>query len=294
MDIRTLRYFLAVAHEKNITKAAHELYISQPSLSKQMRNLEKELGKKLLIREKRGIVLTTDGILLRRRAEEIVGLLTKTEREVKSDNEIIAGNILVGGGPSATFNVLAAKFRKKYPSVHFDFYFDDADDIVERLDNGSLDFGILLMPVDSLKYNYLVLPERLHWGVLMNADSPFASLKTIPKKAISRIPLLIHQRLELQRELEIWYCGKISDLNIVGTYNIIHGDPTIFIKSGLGDVLILDALTNFKSEGEKGLAFRRLEPDLRAQYVLVWKRHPVFHRSASAFIEFVKKSLTND
>lgn len=163
MDIRLLKYFLAVAREENITRAAEKLYISQPSLSKQLIELEKELGKKLLVRGKRKITLTEEGVILRKRAEEIVSLLEKTEREIGSDLSNIEGEVFIGGNPVKTILKTASNLVKKYNGVKFNFYSGDAEDVCERLEHGSLDFAILLEPVDSVKYDYISLPDGSEW-----------------------------------------------------------------------------------------------------------------------------------
>ena len=159
MDIRVLRYFLAVAREGNITRAAESLHITQPSLSKQLMDLEQELGKTLLLRGKRKITLTEDGILLRKRADEIVTLLEKTECEISSDTSILSGEIAVGGSPTEQILRAAASIRAKHPDVQFHFYSSDATDVTELLDHGSLDFAVLLEPVDTLKYEHITLSD---------------------------------------------------------------------------------------------------------------------------------------
>lgn len=268
MDIRQLTYFITVARTGNITKAANELYITQPSLSKQISNLERELGKKLLFRSKRGITLTEDGILLRKRAEEIVGLMDKTKAEIKSTPEQVGGQIVIGGGPSNFVISVAAKFRKHYPGVNFEFLFGDANDINERLDHGSVDFALLLAPINSKKYNYLVIPETLSWGVIMKKKNPLSAHKVIRRQDLSKLPIIIHQRHELQKMIEKWYGQDISKLNIAGTYNIINGDPDIFIKHNLGNILTANTFIDLKEHND--LCFRPLKPAINSQFVLIW------------------------
>lgn len=164
MEIRELRYFLAVAREENITRAAERLHIAQPSLSKQLMELEKKLGKQLLIRGKRKITLTEEGILLRKRAEEIVELVEKTEHEIRYDPEETLGDIYIGGSISESVLSAAAELRKKYSGIRFHFYSGDAMDVAERLDHGSLDFAVMLEPVDNIKYDFLSLPDGSEWG----------------------------------------------------------------------------------------------------------------------------------
>ena len=167
MEFRELRYFLAVAREENITRAAESLHITQPSLSKQLMELEKKLGKKLLIRGKKKITLTEEGVILRKRAEEIIELVEKTEQEISCDLEEVMGDIYIGGSISESVLAVAAELMNTYPGILFHFYSGDAVDVAERLNHGSLDFAVMLEPIDNIKYNFASLPERSEWGILM-------------------------------------------------------------------------------------------------------------------------------
>ena len=194
MDIRLLRYFLAVAREENITKAAESLHISQPSLSKQIMELEQEIGKKLLIRGKRQVTLTDDGVLLRRRADEIVKLLEKTERELSADNVQLSGEVMIGGNPTQNILTAAAKLRAAYPDVRFQFYSSDAIDVLEKLEHGSLDFAIFLEPIDTMKYEYISLNEASRWGLPWLSEQSHCKMPEICLKRIllSMTGLLCH------------------------------------------------------------------------------------------------------
>ena len=167
MEVRELRYFLAVAREENITRAAESLHIAQPSLSKQLMELERKLGKQLLIRGKRKITLTEEGVLLRKRAEEIIELVEKTEQEISYDLEEVVGEIHIGGSTSKSILSTAAQLRKEHPGIRYQFYSGDATDVSERLNHGSLDFAVMLQPIDSIKYEFLSLPDGSEWGILM-------------------------------------------------------------------------------------------------------------------------------
>lgn len=283
MDIRVLRYFLAVAREGNITKAAESLHIAQPSLSKQMMDLEDEIGKPLFIRGKRHITLTDEGMLLRKRAEEIDALMRKTENELKEGNHI-AGQIHIGGGSTQDIYKLAALFRKKYPDVQFCFYCDEAYNVMEKLDHGSLDFAVLLEPIDTMKYDYISLPQVSSWGLLMNKDDPYASLDVIRSQDIQHIPLIVHQREELQRELALWANVEIESLNIAATFNITHGANVNYIKDGLGSLLTVDTLI----EKNENTCFKYLSPPLTTKHALVWKRHALLNETSQCFLETVK------
>ena len=190
MEVRELRYFLAVAREENITRAAESLHIAQPSLSKQLMELEKKLGKKLLIRGKRKITLTEEGVLLRKRAEEILELVEKTQQEISSDTEDVIGDIYMGGGTPPSVLGAAAKLRERYPDVKFHFYSGDATDVSERLNHGTLDFAVMLQPIDNVKYDFFSLKEISQWGILAKKDDPFSSGKVITKEDIRTMPLI--------------------------------------------------------------------------------------------------------
>lgn len=234
MDIRLLRYFLAVAREKNITKAAESLHISQPSLSKQIMELEQEIGKKLLIRGKRQITLTEDGILLRKRADEIVRLLEKTERDLSANVPTLSGEVTIGGTPTKTVLTAAAELRADNPDVRFQFYSSDAIDVMEKLEHGSLDFSIHLEPIDTVKYEYIPLHDPSHWGLLMMKDCKLAKKDRIERADILSVPLIFHRRAGLQRLISHWAETEIENFNVAATYNIVNGSPTRFVKSGLG------------------------------------------------------------
>ena len=215
MDIRVLKYFLAVAHEENITHAAEQLHIAQPSLSKQLMELEAELGKTLLVRGKRKISLTADGELLRKRAEEIVELFDRAVEEMKYGGSEPSGEVAIGGGPTLTVTRAAARLREKYPQVRFRFFAGEAAEVTARLDHGSIDFAAMLQPVDTLRYECVPLGDTTEWGLLMRCDSPYASCERITSSMLRDIPLIMHQRQGLQRELAIWAGTDIEQLTIL-------------------------------------------------------------------------------
>ena len=290
MDIRILRYFLAVAREENITRAAESLHIAQPSLSKQLMELEQELGKKLLIRGKRKITLTEEGILLRKRAEDIVMLVEKTEREIASDFTEIAGRIVIGGNTPNTILQTAASLQKQYPNIQFQFYSGDATDITEHLNHGNLDFAILLEPIDTTKYEFISLPDTSIWGILMNNDSIFAKQPVIRKQDILEMPLILHRRIGLQQEIAHWAQVDLEKLHIAATYNVVHGSPISFVKNKVGYFLTTRDLLAPKLDNN--VAFRPLEPTLQVKYALVWKRHNIFSKAAETFLNKIKQILT--
>lgn len=289
MDIRILRYFLAVAREENITRAAESLHIAQPSLSKQLMDLEQELGKRLFIRGKRKITLTEDGVLLRKRADEIVDLLEKTEREICSDTADVNGEIFIGGTPIKTVLQTSATLRTEHPNIRFHFYSNDATEVTERLNHGNLDFAVLLQPIDTTKYEYISLPDTSQWGILMPSDCALAKKGVVSKEDFCQIPLVLYRRTGLQREIALWAQAELEHINIVATYNVVNGSPIPFVTSGLGYFLTVD--NHLTAEFDKAVCFCPLEPPLELHYALVWKRYPVFSKAAEAFLNTIKSNI---
>lgn len=285
MDIRVLRYFLTVAREENITRAAESLHITQPSLSKQLIELESELGKQLLIRGKRKITLTEDGVLLRKRAEEIVSLLEKTEQEISADHTI-SGEVAIGGMPGKEILQTAVELRAEYPDIRFAFYSGDATEVMERLDHGSLDFAVLLEPVDTIKYEYISLSDSYRWGLLMPSNCALAAKQAVEKKDLCSVPLVVHRRVGLQREIAHWAQTDMEQMNIAATYNVVNGDSAAFVRSGLGYFLTSD--DHLPEQLDADLCFRPLNPPLEIRHAIVWKRYAVLSKSAEAFLRKIK------
>ena len=290
MELRTLQYFLAVTKEENITRAAESLHISQPYLSKQLMELENEFGKQLLIRGKRKIILTEDGIILRKRAEEILSLVKKTESDLNSNNPQISGEIAIGGNPTMTVLNAASHLRIHYPDVHFQFYSSDAIDVLECLEHGSLDFAIFLEPIDITEYDYISLPESSRWGLLMSSDCELAERDCIEKKDLLQTPLIFHRRAGLQQLISHWADADVKAFNIAATYNVVNGSPTKFIKSGLGFYLTTEDL--LPAVLEQDVCFRPLNPPLEIHYALIWKRTAFQSKAAEMFIKELKHSTS--
>ena len=282
MELRLLRYFLAVAREENITRAAERLHISQPSLSKQLMELEREIGKPLIIRGKRKITLTEDGVLLRKRAEEIIALIEKTKQELNADTLQISGEVAIGGNPTAPVLAAAAAVHREHPDVRFWFYSSDATDVTERLDHGSLDFAVLLEPVDTAKYEYLSLPGSARLGLLLPAACALAGKTVLEKEDIYGIPLILHHRAGLQQQIAHWAQTDIERLHIAATYNVVNGDPAAFVRSGLG--YLLTSEDHLPQQPAPDLCFRPLAPTLAFRHALVWKRYAAFSKAAEAFL----------
>lgn len=287
MEIRELRYFLAVAREENITRAAESLHITQPSLSKQLMDLEKELGKQLLIRGKRKITLTEEGVLLRKRAEEIIELVEKTEQEIRTDFGEVMGDLYLGGTTPDTILNAASKLRQAHPGVKFHFYSGDATDVSERLNHGTLDFAVMLQPIDNVKYDFLSLPDCSEWGILVNRTDPLSEKKSITRNDLLRLPLIMHQRVGLQSEIAHWAGTDLESLNVAATYNVVHGTPVSFVKQKLGYFLTTRDL--LAPTLDPDVLFLPLEPKLPTELALVWKKHAVFSKAARIFINMLKE-----
>lgn len=292
MELRLLRYFLSVAQEENITRAAEQLHIAQPSLSKQMMELEQELGKKLFIRGKRKITLTEEGVLLRKRAAEILMLCEKTEREIAQASSMVGGELSIGGGSSATMARTVTAMAKKYPNVRFQILNGDAEKITEHLEHGTLDFGILIEPVDLTKYEHLLLPETDEWGFLMRIDSPLAKKEAICPEDLETVPLILPQRMGLRQELAAWSGREIDELNVVASYDIFFNNPIQLIKSGLGYGFALNS--HIDTSGSETICFRPLDPPLDIRYGLIWKKYSVLSKAAEKFIEEIRWNIANE
>ena len=291
MEIRVLKYFLAVAREQNISAAAQSLFLSQPTLSRQLKELEEELGKQLFIRGSRKITLTEEGLLLRKRAEEIVELLDKTEKELSNSDEQVSGEIYIGAGETDGLRLIAKaakELQEQYPQITYRIISGDAVDITERLDKGLIDFALLLEPVDISKYSYLKFPVKDVWGVLMRRDCPLAEKKSISPKDLQDLPLIVSRQALDGSELTQWLKNGSEQLNIVSTYNLVY-NASLMVDEGLGVALCLDKIINVS--GDSSLCFRPLKPRLEVGMNLVWKKYQVFSKAAEKFILKMQESV---
>ncbi|MCM1088911.1 MAG: LysR family transcriptional regulator [Muribaculaceae bacterium] len=285
MELRTLQYFLAVVREENISRAADYLHLTQPTLSRQIAQLEEELGTQLFIRG-RHLTLTDAGIMLRHRAEEVVSLMDKIESEFEEQSEV-GGIITIGSGGLGALQMLPAvmdSFRQRYPKVQYRFYTNSTDFIKERLDQGLLDFGLLLEPIDISKYDYIRMKEKERWGVLMRTDNPLASKEHITRDDLMGQPLITTERLPLQKELENWMGGDFSKLDIFATYNVIT-NVTMLISSGVASALTIEGAVSLFGGG---LVFRPLYPELSMTSVLAWKKFQPGFGVAGKFLEYFR------
>ena len=284
MEIRVLQYFLAVAREQSISGAAEFLHLSQPTLSRQLKDLEDELGKQLFIRGNRKITLTEDGMLLRKRAEEIVELVKKTENEITLSNEIITGDIHIGTGETDAVRLIAKtanKITANNPQIRFQIISDDRADVLERLDKGLFDFGVLIGSVDTTKYNSFTFPVHDTWGILMRRDSPLAKKQNVCPEDLWDKPLLISRQTSNYTILSNWLKKDIESLNIVATYNLIY-NASLMVDEGAGYAFCLDKLIN--TTGQSNLCFRPFEPMLKSEINMIWKKYQIFSKASALFL----------
>lgn len=291
MELRVLRYFLMVAREENITKAAEILHITQPTLSRQLMQLEEELGTQLFVRGKNRIQLTEDGMLLRRRAEDIVDLADKTEKEFLEREETISGDIFLGAGETYHIHLLAnvmKHFHEQYPQVKYHMHSGNADDIKEQIDKGLIDIGLLTEPVQIEKYDFIRLPGKEVWGVLIRKDHPLSQKEALTPEDLKNIPLIISKRNMVQNEIANWFGTHFDKLDIVSTYNLIY-NAMVMAEEGIGSVVCFDRLVHL--DEHSSLCFKPLLPRLETGTVIVWKKHQIFSSAASAFINELKETF---
>src|SRR5699024_2524471 len=293
MEIRLLEYFLAVAREQNITAAAESLHISQPALSTQLKALETELGKQLLIRGVKGsrkVVLTEEGMILRKRAEEMISLMRRTEEEITGVGETIAGNVFIGTGETETvrlFAQVAKKLQQKYPDIRYHISSGNAEHVLEYLDKGLIDFGLLFTEIDPQKYEAVPVPVKDTWGVLMRKDSPLAEKESICPDDLWDKPLIVSHQKGDDAYLNQWLQREASELHIVATYNLLF-NASLLVSEGLGYALGFDKLINTQG---RNLCFRPLSPRLEARGFIVWKKYQVFSRAANIFLQYLRELL---
>ncbi len=288
MELRVLRYFLAVAREESISAAAESLHLTQPTLSRQLMDLEAELGKTLFLRGNRKVTLTQEGVFLRKRANEILDLVEKTQAEFQTSQEALSGDVYVGGGESDAMRLIArtaGALQSAHPQVRFHLYSGNAYDVGERLEKGLLDFGILMGTADLANYDYLQLPLYDSWGVLMRKDSPLAQKARVRPEDLWDQPLLLSRQALIKSSLSNWLQRDLGALNVVSTYNLLF-NASLMVEEGLGYALALDKLIN--TSGDSPLCFRPLEPALRSELHVVWKKYQVFSKAAEAFLALLR------
>ena len=292
MELRVLQYFLAVAREQSILRVAESLHLSQPTLSTQIKNMDEELGKQLLIRGTKGsrkITLTEEGMLLKKRAEEILELVRKTESEITLSDSIIMGDIYIGTGETDAIRLLAKaakELQNTYPGIHYHISSGNAEFVVEQLDKGLIDFGIVFGQVDQTRYNSLKMPTKDIWGVLMRRDSALAQKETIAPEDLWDKPLIISHQRNQGKELSAWMKRDISKLNVVATYNLLF-NASLLVDEGLGYAIGFDKIINITENSS--LCFRPLQPNIEIEMSLVWKKYQIFTKAAEQFIKKIEE-----
>lgn len=293
MELRVLRYFLTIAREGSITNAANVLHVTQPTLSRQIHELEEELGQRLFVRGSRNMRLTAEGMILRKRAEEIISMVDKTEAEFHSMSNVVSGDIYIGGGETEAVKLIAqivCELRSAYPEIHYHLYSGNAEDVTERLDKGLLDFGLLIQPADISKYDYFNIPARDTWGVIMRKDIPLAKKETIRKEDLLNVPLICSRQViseeRHRNEFAEWFGEDFDKLDIVTTFNLVY-NAAIMVEAGVGYAITIDKIAN--TTESSSLCFRPLRPQLDSGLNVIWKKDQVFSAAAALFFKKLRE-----
>ena len=293
MELRVLRYFLAVAQAESISRAAEQLHLTQPTLSRQLMDLEVSLGTKLFNRGRRGqkVTLTEEGMFLRKRAEEIITLADRTQAAFENSGDSVAGDVYIGAGETDSLRILAQackNLQERCPHVHYHISSGDMYNVEEMLDRGLIDFGVLLSLADGTKYETLDLPEQNIWGVILRTDAPLAKKERIRPKDLWDKPLIWPRQDTSSDTLLQWIGKDLTELNIVADYSLVY-NASLLADEGLGCTLALDKLINVPEGGS--LCFRPLEPPLATRARIVWKKKQVFSRAAGLFLLELRTQL---
>ena len=291
MEIRVLRYFLTVVREEGINRAAEVLHITQPTLSRQLSQLEEEVGVKLFHRGAKGITLTNEGLLLKRRAEEILSLVDKTEKELVLQEGLVEGKIVIGCGELAAVQVLPIlfeSFSQKYPLVCYDLFTATADLVKEQMEKGLVDIGILLEPIDIEKFDFIRLDKKERWVVLMRPDDPLCEKETISAGDLEGFPIILPRRLNVQNELANWFGDSFQNLHVLFTSNL-PTNGALMVRKGLAYSLVIEGSVPFWDKNE--ITYRPLYPELSANSVLAWKKGQPFSLAVTKFIEHMKNVM---
>ena len=291
MEIRTLRYFLTVAREENMTRAAEQLHVTQPTLSKALKALEDELGKKLFTRHSFSIRLTDEGILLRNRAEDLVSMADRITQEFVTLDDITGGDIYLGLAESYQIRTLARaikEFRKQYPELHYHITSGDTEQVTEKLDKGLLDFSVLAEMPDTAKYDYLVFPSADVWGLIFPADDPLAEKAVLTADDLIGLPLFCSEQ-SWQKDIPRWCGERMNKLPLDGSFRLSY-NGSMFAGEGLGYLLTFDHLID--TSPDSGLVFRPLSPKLENRLYLIWKKYQTLSPIAGRFLKHLQSSFT--
>ena len=292
MELRVLQYFLAVTREQSISGAAEYLHLSQPTLYRQLKDMEDELGKQLMIRGNRKITLTEEGMILRKRAEEILNLVQKTEQEITVSNDIFAGEIYIGAGETDAVRLIAKaakQLQEKYPDINYHISSGDSIDVFEDLDKGLIDFGLVFGSVDSAKYEYINFPIKDEYGLLVRKDDPLAKKKAISPSDIWDKPLMFNRNTRDGDLLTNWLGKSISEIHIAATYNLLY-NASLMVDEGLGYAFALDKIIH---TGSTNLTFIPFSPKLEAKMSLIWKKYQIFPKHTQKFLEKFQETVNN-
>lgn len=293
MEIRVLQYFLAIAREQTISRAAEILHITQPTLSRQIKDLEDELGKQLFIRSNKKISLTEDGLFFRQRAEEIVNLVNKTELEMISSDSLLSGEIYIGSGECHALRIITKSMKKmqsSFPAVKFDIHSGNAPDVIDKIDSGLIDFGLITYHPKVSEYNHIIMPIKHQWGLLIRKDDPLAKQEQISYKDIADKPLIVSKEINEDTQLTDWFKNNIEHLNIISTYSLLY-NATLMVEDGLGYAICLDKLANTSDDSQ--LCFRPLSPCLEVNYYFIWKKYNILSKASKHFLNIVQE-LSNE
>lgn len=287
MELRTMKYFLAVAREENMTRAAEMLHVTQPTLSKQLKSLEVELGKKLFIRHSFSIQLTEEGVLLRKRAEDLVRMADKITEEFHTLDDLSGGELFLGLAESYQIRHLAAAIRtlkNTCPDLNYHITSGDTEQVTEKLDKGIIDFAVLAQEPDISKYRYLRFPESDIWGVVMPYDSPLAQKESVQFEDLIGLPLFCSEQ-GWSNDIARWCDGRTDQLHLEGSFRLSY-NGSLFVKEGLGYLLTLEHIIDTSSAS--GLVFRPLSPKLETDIYLIWKKYQIFTPISERFLEVLK------
>ena len=288
MELRVLNYFLAIAREENFTKAAQQLHVTQPTLSRQIAQLEEELGVELFVRSNHNIILTEDGMILKRRAQELLSLADKTKRDFLHKEENLAGTISIGSGEFQSTRCLTdcvAAFREKYPLVKYEFYSGNAGNIRDNIERGLLDIGLMSEPIDIRKYDFVSMPVKEQWGVLVRHDSPLAEKDIVTPQDLLGVPLITALGEFTESNIGKWFGEYTGQMNIVAKGNLLYNEAML-AESNIG--VFIGIRLNYRYDK---LKFIPLSPALKSATALAWKKEQIFSAATTAFIEFSKKFL---
>lgn len=295
MEFRVLQYFLTVAREGSITGAANYLHLTQPTLSRQLQDLEKELGQKLFNRGQLNISLTPEGMILRKRAEAIIDMVEKTQNEFTSLKNDISGEVHIGAGETETLKSIGDiinDIRSIHSEIIFHMYSGIMEDVLERIDNGLLDFGIVMQPVDLAKYNAINLPEKDVWGVVMRKDSPLVKKEFVTYEDMEKVPLILSRKAFRKptpdNDFYRWFNKNQSKLDIAATHTLFY-NAALMVEQGVGYMFTLDNLAN--TSQSSNLCFRPIEPAFYCSWALVWKKYQMFSPAAKLFLEKMQEKF---